>query len=262
LGTAYFVLPETWKIRYKTEYENFKLYMTIYSFLFSSLNLFFLDHASYWADLTYYFSLLYFYWTITLREHILLVNGSRIRPWWLLHHYLSIALVGTILIWPQGHALSAFRPLFYAFCIYVSALQYLQYRYQMNRLYTLRALSKIGPMDVTTDSAQVHVRNNLTFLLPFLIFGQFFQFYNAYFLIAYYFQHTAPDPTCAPDGLVPEHWHLSCLCLFSTDSPPWQVLVSALLYFFLAVGNLSTTLLTFYQKVRKTLPPPTSDKSA
>lgn len=175
LGSAYFVLPEAWKIRYKTEYENFKLYMTIYSLAFALLNLFLFSGAAanYWLDVMYFFSLLYFYWTVTLREHILLVNGSRMRPWWMMHHYLSIALVGTILIWPHSSvSFQSFRDTFYWFCIYVSALQYLQYRYQMNRLYTLRALSKIGPMDVTTDSAQVHIRNNLTFLLPFLLIAQ------------------------------------------------------------------------------------------
>ena len=177
MGSAYFVLPETWKIRYKSEYEHFKLSMTVYSLIFSSLNLFLLDY--YWADLLYYFSLLYMYWSVTLREHILLANGSRIRLWWRLHHYLSILLVGTLLIWPPGPALAQFRSTFYTFCIYISGVQYLQYRYQMNRLYILRALSKIGPMDVTTESAQVHVRNNLTFLLPFLILAQVchFRFY-------------------------------------------------------------------------------------
>ena len=37
---------------------------------------------------------------VTLREHILWVNGSLIRRWWIWHHYLSIALTAVLLIWP------------------------------------------------------------------------------------------------------------------------------------------------------------------
>lgn len=170
LGSANFSLPEATKLRYKTEYESFKLTFTGFNFVISLLNLFVIHVA--WVDMLHYFFLLYTYSTITLREHILQVNGSRIRTWWLFHHYLSIALTGTLLIWPDGPTLAAFRTQFLVFNLYISSVQYLQYRYQMSRLYTLRALSKIGPMDVTTDSAQVHVRNNLTFLLPFLIVGQ------------------------------------------------------------------------------------------
>lgn len=34
--------------------------------------------------------LLYYYVTLALRENILNVNGSFIKPWWILHHYVSI----------------------------------------------------------------------------------------------------------------------------------------------------------------------------
>jgi len=35
---------------------------------------------------------LYFYSSLALRENILRINGSRIHPWWLWHHYVSIAI--------------------------------------------------------------------------------------------------------------------------------------------------------------------------
>lgn len=34
--------------------------------------------------------LLYFYCSMALRENVLQVNGSNIRPWWIQHHYWSI----------------------------------------------------------------------------------------------------------------------------------------------------------------------------
>jgi hypothetical protein len=33
--------------------------------------------------------LAYFYVSMALRECVLLVNGSHIRPWWIQHHYWS-----------------------------------------------------------------------------------------------------------------------------------------------------------------------------
>ena len=43
------------------------------------------------------FLLLWFYCTLTVRESILIVNGSRIRGWWVMHHYISVRF-GTIFI--------------------------------------------------------------------------------------------------------------------------------------------------------------------
>lgn len=223
LGSANFNLPEAMKIRYKTEYESFKLHCTVYNFIFSIANLYIFNQL--WLDLAQYFFLLYVYSSMTLREHILQVNGSRIRGWWFMHHYLSIALTGTVLIWPWSESLFAYRTTFLYYNIYLSAVQYLQYRYQMNRLYTLRALSKIGPMDITTDSAQVHVRNNLTFLLPFLLIAHLLQFYHAYVL-----------------------W----IIWSSPLTKEWQPLFISILYCLLATGNLTVTLYTYFQKVQRT----------
>lgn len=122
-------------------------------------------------DMMTNFLLLYAYSTITVREHILLVNGSNIRTWWIIHHLLCIFLSGTLLIWPASQAYHNSRTLLITFSIYIAAVQAMQYRYQMSRLYVLRSLSKVGPMDTTTESAQVHVKNNLAFLMPFLILG-------------------------------------------------------------------------------------------
>ncbi len=33
----------------------------------------------------------YFYLAMALRENVLVVNGSHIRPWWITHHYISAA---------------------------------------------------------------------------------------------------------------------------------------------------------------------------
>lgn len=192
LGEACFVLPDTrQRLKYKTEYENFKLQATIVHLVLSLLQLVLIKgklnitHYHHFTlqritgmhvkstllDMMTNFLLLYAYSTITVREHILLVNGSNIRAWWIIHHILCIFLSGTLLIWPASQAYHASRTLLITFSIYIAAVQAMQYRYQMSRLYVLRSLSKVGPMDTTTESAQVHVKNNLAFLMPFLILG-------------------------------------------------------------------------------------------
>lgn len=40
-------------------------------------------HGAYWAWL------LWFYTTLALREHVLRINGSSVRSWWIRHHYYS-----------------------------------------------------------------------------------------------------------------------------------------------------------------------------
>jgi hypothetical protein len=52
-----------------------------------------------WADALLNFLLVWFYCTLTIRESILIVNGSRIKGWWLTHHFISTVCSGISLIW-------------------------------------------------------------------------------------------------------------------------------------------------------------------
>lgn len=117
------------------------------------------------------FVLLSLYSTMTIREHILIVNGSHIRFWWVVHHYLCVAIAGTMLIWPGGQYYQEIRTTLTCFAIYIAAVQILQYRYQIGRLYTLRALARVDPMETTTDAENLHLSTDLYILLPFLFIG-------------------------------------------------------------------------------------------
>lgn len=51
----------------------------------------------------------YVYLALALRENVLIVNGSNIRSWWILHHYLSILACLIMLALPvdsPGNALN------------------------------------------------------------------------------------------------------------------------------------------------------------
>lgn len=63
-----------------------------------------------------------YYCTLTIRESILKVNGSRIKGWWRLHHFISTVCAAVLLIWPQGESWQLFRTQFMYFNVYISEL--------------------------------------------------------------------------------------------------------------------------------------------
>ncbi|TPX34702.1 hypothetical protein SmJEL517_g02678 [Synchytrium microbalum] len=222
LGTSgpFVLKPLKLRLAYKQEYESFKLNMTILSTILAALNWFFLDNRV--VDALHSFVLLYYYSTVTLRELILLVNGSRIRNWWLMHHVLSVVLMGAIVIWPKTYCYSSFRTSFLQFSITLGVIQYLQYRYQIHRLYVLRSLDLAGPMDVVGDGLHVqHLERDLALLIPFVLAGQLFQLYNGYQLGQLW-------------------WSGVCT---ETHTP-----VAALLFFVLGLGNAFTTIKTYLSR--------------
>lgn len=51
------------------------------------------------TDEVFNFLLVWYYCTLTIRESILISNGSRIKGWWVSHHYVSTFLSGVMLTW-------------------------------------------------------------------------------------------------------------------------------------------------------------------
>lgn len=161
------------------------------------------------------------YWTMIGREVVLKMNGSNIRGWWFAHHFLSMFLSGLMIIWDkksEGYPLVRL-PLF-CFYFYLGAVQVLQYRYQMSRLYALRSLSRVDPMETTNELSQNLIHHNLLFLLPFLLIAYAAEFYLA---------------------------RLIWVNRSGLDS-----LAIAAVYFVLAVGNTLTTCYTYYKKMMMT----------
>lgn len=71
-------------------------------------------------ELSFIFLLVWYYCTLTIRESILKVNGSRIKGWWRLHHFLSTVAAGILLIWPDTETWAQFRTQFMWFNAYIS----------------------------------------------------------------------------------------------------------------------------------------------
>uniref|UniRef100_A0A8C5EIF5 Transmembrane protein 120A-like n=1 Tax=Gouania willdenowi TaxID=441366 RepID=A0A8C5EIF5_GOUWI len=217
------------KFAYKDEYEKFKLVLTVILFIFSFTCSFVFSYRT--LDALFNFLLVWYYCTLTIRESILISNGSRIRGWWVAHHYVSTFLSGVMLTWPDGDLYQMFRSQFLIYCQYQSFVQFLQYYYQSGCLYRLRALGERHNMDLTVEGFQSWMWRGLTFLLPFLFFGHFWQLYNS-------------------------------LTLFNMFQLPeckeWQVAMCGCSYMVLFMGNFFTTLGVVYQKYRNNQDKPKS----
>lgn len=111
------ILNRAEKVRYKDDYEKFKFILNCIGLFMSCLNLLMNYRA---LELAFMFLLVWYYCTLTIRESILKVNGSRIKGWWRLHHFISTVCAAVLLIWPQGEAWQSFRTQFMCFNVYIS----------------------------------------------------------------------------------------------------------------------------------------------
>ncbi|XP_063061506.1 transmembrane protein 120A-like [Engraulis encrasicolus] len=215
------LLSKKSKTAYKDEYEKFKLKVTVVLLILASLCFFF----SYrFVDAVLNFLLVWFYCTLTIRESVLIRNGSRIKGWWVVHHYISTFLSGVMLTWPDGMLYQMFRNQFLAYSIYQSFLQLLQYYYQSGCLYRLKALGERHNLDLTVEGFQSWMWRGLTFLLPFLFFGHFWQLFNG---ISLYRMSNLPE------------------CV------EWQVFTCGLCFLVLFTGNFFTTVAVVRHKVQQ-----------
>ncbi|XP_016304500.1 transmembrane protein 120A-like [Sinocyclocheilus anshuiensis] len=94
-------------------------------------------------------------------------------------------------------------------------VQYLQYYYQSGRLYRLKALGERLNLDLIVEGFQSWMWRGLTFLLPVLFLGHFWQLWNSISLF-----RMAQIPECKE----------------------WQVSMCGFCFLVLFVGNFFTTL--------------------
>ncbi|XP_059667360.1 uncharacterized protein LOC132312843 [Cornus florida] len=171
--------------------------------------------------------LLFLYTGLALRENILRVNGSDIRPWWVWHHYCAMTMALISLTWEIERGPDCARKqrgveLFLQWAIMQGIAMLLQNRYQRQRLYTRIALGKARRMDVVWGET-AGVEGQLLLLCPILFILQGFEAYVGILLLKTAF-----------DGVVSE----------------WQVVTCGILLIIMAVGNFSNTVQTLMSKSR------------
>ncbi|KAF7133268.1 hypothetical protein RHSIM_Rhsim09G0211400 [Rhododendron simsii] len=162
--------------------------------------------------------LLFLYTGLALRENILRVNGSDIRPWWIYHHYFAMAMALISLTWeierePNCAQKQKGVQLFLQWAIMQGVAMLLQNRYQRQRLYTRIAMGKARIMDVVWGET-AGVEGQLWLLAPILFILQGFEAYIGMLLLK-----------AALVGVISE----------------WQVITSGILLIIMAVGNFLNT---------------------
>ncbi|CAL8085806.1 unnamed protein product [Calicophoron daubneyi] len=208
------------KFAYKNDYEQFKIVVSAISAVMAFLLSFVFKNRI--MDAVFHFLLVWYYCTLTIRERILIANGSRIKGWWNIYHFIATACAGIMLIWPCSQSYDEFRDQFMLYSLYLNGVHFIQYQYQVGCLYKLRALGDRHPMDITVDGFMSWMFRRLTFTLPFLFVAYGFELYNAWRLY-----NISTEPYCHE----------------------WQVLAVSIIYFVLAMGNIITVCLVIRQKI-------------
>lgn len=207
------------RMSFKSDYERMKLIFAPFGVVFCIFCLLLPDYR--WCHMIFQLTVSCHYITLALRENILRVNGSNIRPWWIIHHYFTMMQSVLILTWPNGDSYARLTNPLHIFGLFNGILMIFQTRYQMARLYSLRALGRAGEMDVaSSDNTQIHWSETMTLLLPLIIFGQFLQGLMAYYLLR----------------------------LYSSFRNELQILFLALLFVANFVGNVVTTMQVVVEK--------------
>lgn len=212
------------KLTYKQEYEKFKLINTTLMMILTVISLIF--HQYNLPSALVHCVSVWYYFAITLRELILMTNGSKINWWWLLHHYCSIIIALLFLIWPPGECYKSFKAQIMLFSFCLSCVMTLQFRYQRAKLYRQVAMGKTHHMSVSQESS-ISMVFDFSFLVVCLSGIYLFQFYNAYSLFKLY--------------------------MYEADCDYYQVLCLSGMFVLVALLNSLTLMLVLYFKLKKFL---------
>lgn len=225
------ILNKSDQWQYKESYERFKLRVTLVIMIISLLMCTIIP-ANRAFDALFHFLLIWYYCTLTIRESILVVNGSKIKFWWRLHHFIATISVCILLLWPSTKSYKLFRQQHYIFGLYMSYVQVLLYYYQKGLLYRLRALGYSDELQITIEGFQSYMLRGLTFLAPFLFCGYLFQLYNAYVIY-----NLSITPSVEPNA-------------------DWRIILKllALIFFVLFLGNFITMFMVIRHKIHQYLP--------
>ncbi|OQR74229.1 transmembrane protein-like [Tropilaelaps mercedesae] len=237
LGSVRVSMPNNrLKLNYKIEYENFKLVVT-WALLALSVICLCRGPGTRW-DPVLMFGLVWFHCTLTIRESILKANGSNIKGWWRMYHFLATGLSGVTVLWADKEGFQVqLRSCFLAYtCVMLIAHQ-MQYRYQAGMLYRLQALggnAKVNPMEVTVEGVRSLLAGpmyrDFFLLMPFLYAVYLLQLAMLYLIVE--------------------------LINSKPELATWHAVSAAVLFGVMFVGNVLTTTAAIYSKSRTFLPDP------
>eukprot|EP00040_Diaphanoeca_grandis_P020744 m.110316 g.110316 ORF g.110316 m.110316 type:complete len:347 (-) comp28028_c0_seq1:78-1118(-) len=211
----------TFRLDYKKKYETYKLTFTIGIIVFAALilGLIYQKVENRVLESMFHFMMILFYSTTTIREHILVVNGSQIRTWWIAHQYLSIAQSIVHFSWPKSESYELFRFQFFVFSLYIGVVQLIQHWYQTKTLYTKIALGH--GKEQMAHSRGLPDKSTFAIVVVALAIAYVFQFANGVILTM----------------------------MYARGHVEWQVPLLALNFLILGTGNTMTTMSVVYAKL-------------
>mmetsp|Transcript_9580 Transcript_9580/g.16816 ORF Transcript_9580/g.16816 Transcript_9580/m.16816 type:complete len:406 (-) Transcript_9580:238-1455(-) len=228
------------RVRLRDEYNKFKVRANIIFILFPVVVLyayFYLREAwldTHWINVFHHVWLLYYFVSLALRENILLVNGSNIRPWWIYHHYLSAFATVIWLAWPPTDLYMSYIPYITGLCLYTGLVQAMQILFYRKRDYANRALGKTGHMDISYPETITELPKELLILVPFLLSVHTIQiFVGLSFAKTFLFE----------TDVFGKHW--------TEYREELQLAAMALLTLFVGGGNFISTVQTVISKANK-----------
>lgn len=186
------------KLKLRNEYDKFKDKTNMVFLMLAVLGLATNHYLAYkWSYTHWIFNvthiwLLYYYVSLALRENILKVNGSNIRDWWIIHHYLSALLSIVFITWPPTDTYRMFSDQFMYYFLYQAVVQFLQAGYQKRRHYPRRAMGKVSKrpvagfpvlnaccqataMDVSSSETLTEIPSEFYVLVVIVLLAQAFQ---------------------------------------------------------------------------------------
>jgi len=216
------------KLRFKQEYNNFKDRLVFIFFIFPFIQMYF--GFSMAIHQIQSFCNFYYFSSLAIRENILLINGSKIEPWWIYHHYISIIAAIFFLLISPSHPCVRHKgvDLLNYFVCWQGIVIILQNRYQKQRDYTRKALNKKSQMDIqTSEVIDETPHSQYYYLIPALFFTYCYQLViSIYFL---YLAITKKDE-------------------FETNLEIIQLYMLSICWFTLFGGNLGTLLKVLNRK--------------
>ncbi|KAI6647277.1 Transmembrane protein -like protein [Oopsacas minuta] len=196
------------KMRYKKAYERFKLFSNGVS-----ITLILMTWFLHIPQIILYSMLVYYYFSLTIREHILIKNGSKIKFWWLLHHYLTIIITLLLLTWPPGECYTQSHDVLMFASLMTSVIQLVQFFYQRKTIDRNIMMGKDKFLRTTDEGIRSKMFSDLIYIVPLLIFLYIVQAYTSFRLFY--------------------NWYYG-ICT------EYQVPILASLFIFLCLGNCRT----------------------
>ena len=93
-------------------------------------------------------------------------NKSKIRPWWVYHHYFSAIGAICALTWPpDSDSWNNFTPIFIGYFFYLGIVQFITDLYQQKSHYNRVALGYASKMDVVRSETIAVFHDGLTLVV-------------------------------------------------------------------------------------------------